>query len=399
MGCASTYKPSNYDIDSNYRYGNYDLLISQIQEKIKESPTKDKILWELNLALAYQAQGNYQESNNILIKVKEKIRWQDFLNIKDETLAFLLNDKYKEFNLVEYEQFLIQVYVAMNFALMGKWQSALVEMRNADYALYNLKQSNINFTHVDKVHLSYLSGVIYEANGKFDEAFIDYERVLNSKPDLAYLKYDLYRTAYLSNRKSKAEEYKRKFSIPHHYVEFIEKGLFRQKGELIVVFQNGMAPYKAESKRWANLPELQPRVSNSEKADVVINYEDWGNTVLLMDFEKLALELYEAQYKTMLAKDVARSVLKEAAAWTVAAGSGFVSVVVARQIAHSSSNPDLRSWFLLPKEIQIARMRLSPGEHRLQLNYNYELGEVENKDIKIQPNRILMVPFRFGNNL
>lgn len=311
----------------------------------------------------------------------------------------MLNEKYKKFNLAEYEQFLIQVYVAMNFALMNKWDNALVEMRAADLALYNLKQSNPNFATVDKAYLSYLSGVIYEANGKFDEAFIDYQRVYHHSPKMAYLGYDLFRTAFLSNRIELSKKYAKEYNISVNYQNYIKSRQFVNQGEIVVIFQNGMAPHKVESKRWANLPEYQPRLAGTEASEIILSYEPYGQTVLLMDFEKLALQLYEAQYKSLLAKDVARSVVKEAAAWTVGLSSGFMGVVAARTIAHSTTTADLRSWFLLPKELQIARIKVEPGKYRLQLNYNKHLGDIEYKDIKLKPQQFLMVPFKYGNSL
>lgn len=395
-GCASS-ELKTFDLDSAYRHGRYDELVEMLQHKIKDSDSKDQLMWQLNLALAYQAQGKYRDSNNLLLAIKEKIQWSDFLNVPVETLTLVLNEKYKKFNLAEYEQFLVQVYIALNYALQNKWQEALVEMRSADLALYHLRQVNEHFKMVDKYHLAYLSGVIYEANGKYDEAYIDYERLFKARASLPNLPYDLFRTAYLAKRYALAQEYRQKFALPDSYVKYIEQGIFRQQGEVVIFFQNGMAPFKTVSKRWGNLPEYQPRLSQVITAPIAIDYEDWGTTTVLVDLEKLALDLYEAQYKTMLAKDVARSSLKEAASWVVGASGGFVGIVVTRQIAHSTTEPDLRSWFLLPKEFQISRLRLKPGEHKIQLNYTP--SNIENKLIKVQANKMQLVPFKFGNDL
>lgn len=397
-GCASTVQKT-YHLDSAYRAGLYDDLISGLQEKIKQSKKADKLMWQLNLALAYQAQGNYRQSNIELLAIKETIDWHKTFNLKGEALRLLLSEKAGQYNLAEYEQFLIQVYVTLNFAYQGKWTEALVEMRAMDLAFYNLKSINKEFNLLDKTHLSYLSGVIYEANYKYDEAFIDYQRVLDNGGDISYLKYDLYRTAYLSKRFQVAQEYKTKFQIPEHYVKYISSGYFKKQGEVIILFQNGMAPYKGETPGWTNTPLPVPRMKEVETAQIKINFEDYGTTIPLVSIEKLAVDLYNANRATYVARDITRTTLKDVASVVVGAPAGLLGIVAVRTIAQSTSENDLRSWFLLPAELQIARIRIKPGNHRLQVNYNEDRGLIEVKEIKVQGNTPIIIPFRHGNSL
>lgn len=240
--------------------------------------------------------------------------------------------------------------------------------------------------------------MVYEANFKFDEAFIDYERVYQANPKSPYLGFDLYRTAIWSGRNTAAQKYATEYKIPQKYQQWV-----RQKststGELIVVFQNGMAPHKVEHTGWRNIAVYQPRMNGAEEATLKINGEDFGHTVTMINLEQLAMDFQKAQVHTLLATDMARSFLKELAAWTVGAGSGFLGVVAARGLAHSTSNADMRSWFLLPKEIQIARISLRPGNKDLFITYNQGRGDVEEKKVMIKPNRKTFTPLKFGSSL
>lgn len=397
-GCAST-GPKTHKIDSFYRAGLYDDLIPELQTKIKESSKDDQMMWQLNLALAYQAQGEYLKSNEVLLAIKEKLGWQKTFNLKGEALRLLLSENVGKFNLEEYEQFLIQVYVTLNYAYAGKWTEALVEMRDMDLAFYNLKSINQEFNMLDKSHLAYLSGVIYEANYKYDEAFVDYKRIYDNGGDISYLKYDLYRTAWLSKRYQLAEEYRAKLEVPDHYVKYISSGYFKKQGEVVIIFQNGMAPYKGEIPGWTNTPKPILRLKEVETAKLNIDYEDYGITIPLVSIEKLATDLYNAKRATYIARDMARTSLKDVVSVIAGAPAGLVGIAVIRTIAQSSSENDLRSWFLLPAEIQIARIRMSPGTHRIQINYNEARGLVEFKNIKVKGNTPLLVPFKYGNSL
>lgn len=83
VGCASSGgKVTDFDIERNYRHGQYDVLVPQLEEKVRQSNSKDSLLWRLNLALAYQASGRYKDSNSLLIVIKDEIKWSDFLNLK-----------------------------------------------------------------------------------------------------------------------------------------------------------------------------------------------------------------------------------------------------------------------------------------------------------------------------
>jgi hypothetical protein len=268
-----------------------------------------------------------------------------------------------------------------------------------DLAFYNLKSISPEFSLLDKTHLAYLSGVIYEANYKYDEAFVDYQRVLDNGGQISYLKYDLYRTAYLSKRFQLAHEYQQKFSVPDQYVQYITSGYFKNQGEVVIIFQNGMAPYKGEIPGWTNTPTPLPRVREVENAGLKIDQEDYGTTIPLVSIEKLAVDLFNANRATYIARDMARTTVKDVASVVIGAPAGLVGIVAVRTLAQSTSENDLRSWFLLPAEIQIARLRLPAGTHRIQMNYVEARGLVEFKNIKVQKNTPLLVPFKYGNSL
>lgn len=396
-GCASGYKVSDYELDAYYRRGYYEQAISGLKQKILEVDKKDQLIYELNLALAYQANGQYKESNEEFFKIKEKLNWDKVFKLKESALAFALNDNYKEFKVAEYEQLMIQFYIALNFANMNNWQSALVEVRHLDYILYQLRQINENFSFLDKTHLSYFSALVYEANHKYDEAFIDYQRAFNHSPKLPYLGFDLYRTAQWAGRSSEAKKYAQLYNIPVQYQKYVINKYIQNTGEMVVVFQNGVAPYKVEHKGWSNIPVYQPRAKMAEEAKIKVDGEEFGQTYVLLDLESMAINFQQAQIKTLFKEDMARTVLKEVAAWSIGLSGGFLGVVTARTIAQSSSGADLRTWFFLPKEIQIARVNLKTGSKKLQVNFNDI--DTEHKDLKIKANKKTISTFKYGGNL
>ena len=396
IGCATTYKMSDYDLDSYYRHGEYEIIIPVLQKRVAED-TKDKLIWQLNLALAYQSQGNYKQSNEEFFKIKNSLNWDKVFSLKESALAFALNDNCKKYQVAEYEQLLIQMYVALNFCFMNDYKSALVEVRSLDNAIYHLKQISSDFSFIDKTHLSYFSGLVYEANYKYDEAFIDYERAYQANPTTPYIGFDLYRTATWSGRTQFAQQIAKEYRISPAYQKAVINKHVSNIGELIVIYQNGMAPYKVEHKYRGNVAVYQSRLSLSEEAKISVNGDDSGQTYTVLNIEQLAMNFQKAQIETLFRKDMAQSIVKEVGGWIVGAGGGFVGIVAARTIAQSTSSSDLRTWFFLPKEIQIARINLPKGTQSVDIQYNQVDGL--NKNVKIKPNNKTTISVKYGNKL
>jgi len=92
----------------------------------------------------------------------------------------------------------------------------------------------------------------------------------------------------------------------------------------------------------------------------------------MTDFERLALETYQANQTQMMARTVARRIVKKGAIYTAKstleanhlASFALDAVGVAWEATESA---DVRCWGLLPREIQIARLELPVGQHQLTL--------------------------------
>ena len=383
ISCSST-RPK-YPIDSFFKNKQYESA-----QNVLETNEEDYLIKILNKSIILQAQGKFKESNSLLFEVKNIIKWNDFLTIKDSTLSFVLNEKYKKHQLAEYEQFLVQVYVVLNFLYLNDHDSALVELRNLDNAIYNLKQNNSNFSFLDKTHISYLSGMVYEMAGKYDEAFIDYMRVAQVNPNHPYLKFDLYRTASYSHQYSKARDIAIKHEIPNEYKKYIDNNPNRY-GHAIFLYHQGMSPLKDEHSNFSNVPVFIKRMSHSDRMEVYLNNSHYGHTFTFLDIEKLAVDFQEAQVKSIHKKEMARKVLKEMAAWAVALPSGFVSVAATRTAFQHTGEADLRSWYLLPQTIQIARIGVKQGTYNVKIKYT-EL-DTEEKTVSIKRYKVL--PFNY----
>jgi hypothetical protein len=92
-------------------------------------------------------------------------------------MAFAVNDYMLKYPGEDYERVLLHLMSAVGFLLSGQPDEALVECRRMDTLLnlYNAKYEEKN-VYKEDAFARYLSGMLQEADGQLDEAFIDYHR-------------------------------------------------------------------------------------------------------------------------------------------------------------------------------------------------------------------------------
>ena len=91
-------------------------------------------------------------------------------------------------------------------------------------------------------------------------------------------------------------------------------------------------------------------------------------TAQLLNIEATAIENLDEKWGGLLAKKLAGLVVKEVVGDEVANVTHSPLLGFATKLAlYASDQADVRSWNLLPKDIQVARFVVEPGTHRVQL--------------------------------
>lgn len=367
---------NSFDIESRYRRGQYEEALS-LQRKYVSSLSEES--WEylqgqLNLGLLLQSAGRYEESAAVLVRAQERVWSEDFISLTEEGVKFVVGDKFARFKLPEHEQILLQAEIMFSYLYAGKLDEALVENRLLEKRLERMRQKNLAFNYVDQMYVHYLSALIYEAQGKYDDALIDYERIRKVNP---YYHDTLDRIALVK-----------------------QKMRGQKTAEIIVIYQNGMAPYKAPHPYWPGISRYVGRINGALHAQIAIDGQGSKTTAVIMSVEDLALKLQWGKHQQLVLRDLGRKLAKEALLLPFDLFSGgILSRLAASLVIHAPEDPDLRTWDYLPKDVQTASFRLSPRVHRLRLLYDESRGDSEEREIRIRNGQMKFVGFRFGNSL
>ena len=400
-----------------------------VQQAEKEYGEKGRVLYGMDRGMTLQLVGDYQQSNTVLELAEEELDRLYTRKIRTEALAFMTNDTALPYEGDPYEQVLINVLKALNYAVLGQWQDALVEARRIDHRLNVLSdRTSERNAYRDDGFARYLSGILYESTGDVNNAFIAYRkayeifdatRAWSHTAVPSQLTQDLLRTAEAMHFSQELAEYKSVF--PGTRWETSQE--LQQLAQVVVISYNGRAPRKedqfldlpislgalqlvllnrgfSQTNRQSNramdtvlyglngrvvrvaVPRLIPQKTHVPIDRVNLIPDDGTgvkvNTELVHNVTALAEKALSARMAGITAKALARAATKFAFAEGATRGAqhaagrdaapwvGLLVGLLTKGLAVTSEEADTRSWQTLPDEIHLARVWVPPGRYQVQ---------------------------------
>jgi uncharacterized protein len=417
-------------IEQSLLAGNPEQAASIVEQAEKDYGGKSRLLYEMDRGMLLQLAGHYQLSSAVLEQADEEVERLYTRSIRSESAAFLSNDTALPYEGDAYEHVLINVMKALNYAAQGNLQEALVEARRIDHRLNVLSDTvKDSSRYRNDGFARYLSGILFEAAGDLNNAFIAYRnaheayqsaRGWSHTPEPPSLRMDLLRTAEALNLISEFEEYRRQF--PDTTWEPFSKQ--QPLAQVVMISYNGRAPRKedrfldlplsldavqlvllnrglsssqhqrnraADSALYAlngrvvrvALPRLVPQKTTVLFENMLLT-DSTGRPVsvrseLVHNVTALAEKSLSDRLPQITVKALARAATKFAMAEGAAIGAqhaagkdagpwvGLAVGLLAKGLAVASEEADKRSWQTLPDEIHIARAWVSPGQYHLAI--------------------------------
>lgn len=406
---CSTYYQINSEFNTRFEQGD----LESAEKFLKNNKTKKtKFLYYANRGVVNSLKGDYEASNHWLERAY--LYHQDYQkNYFDEAASFMVNPNVVAYKAEDHEQLLLLYYKALNYLRLKNYEAALVECRRLNDQLQVLSdkyKSENKYKRDAFVHN--LMGIIYEASGDVNNAFIayrnayeiyqdDYQRLFGvTAPD--QLKQDLLRTAHRMGFYDEVSRFEQQFETTY-------KPSANPDGELVFFWHNGLGPIKGEwsinfavekggdgfvtfanSEQGMSFPFVFSSgdgTSGGDLSDINMlriafpKYEERGlifesGTLITTDgsFElqpaedvnKIAFKTLEERMLRELAKGLLRAALKEAAEKQLSQeNEGFGAVL--GLVNALTEKADTRNWQTLPHTIHYARVPLKTGENEVGL--------------------------------
>ena len=223
-----------------------------LQRAEKDYGSKSLVLYGMDRGVVLQLAGHYEDSNTLLSQAEEEIERLYTRKIRNEALSFLLNDNELPFEGDPHEQVMINVVKAVNYALLQDWSGALVEARRIDHRLNVIadRETGKN-AYRDDGFARYLTGILYEAGGDLNNAFVAYRRAYDAyqanrgwsrTPVPSGLRSDLLRATDGLHLTAELEEYRRQFPDTTWEPASSRDHL----AQIILISYNGLAPFRVD---------------------------------------------------------------------------------------------------------------------------------------------------------
>ncbi|MEP1095767.1 MAG: hypothetical protein ABJG78_11700 [Cyclobacteriaceae bacterium] len=424
LSSCSSYYEFNYEFNKNFENGNLQAAQDVLDQNKKIERSKTRFLYYANRGVVSHLLGNYEESNNWLEQayIFGEDHRKNYLNVAG---SYLLNPNLIVYPGEDHEHLMLLYYKSLNYLKMSQFDKALIECRRLNNRLFELGDKYTGKNKYQKdAFIHNLMGIIYDASGDYNNAFIAYRNSLEiyeaeysemfslDAPD--QLKEDLMRTAMLAGFPEDLDRYEEKFGYEYEYSP-------SDGGELVFFWHNGLAPIKDQ---WSltfvaidggggtvffenedlglNFPFIYDFGDGDDDVSITdlsgtrvafpkyverepyFNYGDLevnGDYYTLEkgeDINAIAFKTLNERMLAELGKGLLRVALKKAIEKQVRKENETLGFLVGA-FNMASEQADTRNWQTLPHSIHYARAPLKEGENSVEIYTDGPRSEASEK--------------------
>ena len=377
-----------------------------IEKQAGRYGAKNALLYDMDRAMTLHLAGQYIESNKFLDLAEQRAEQLYTKSLTSEAGAMLTNDNTLPYEGEDFERVMINLIAALNYIYLGEIDEALVEARKVDHKL-NLLNDRYEKKNIYKedAFARYLSGILYEAKGEANDAWIAYRKAYEAYQDYQnqygtpipqMLKSDLLRMTDLLGPAEEHQEYLDQFGT----IPWMRHKEYRRYGEIILISYNGLSPVKEDYFITAPVPDgaggvyvlnmAMPRFISrpTDVANAIVRVQGSEavapqQTVLVEDIAAIAIKNLEDRIGRITAKAIARATAKYLVSRTIREKANkedkplpkILSDVGTNLYSLLSEQSDKRSWRTLPGEVQMARLLVPPGTYQVEVQYMNRHGQ------------------------
>lgn len=402
---------------------------------------RNKLLYLLEKGRVSHALALYDTSNYFFNQADEFME-KTYRNPGDILAGTLVNPMMQTYRGEDFEKLMVHYYKALNYLYIGQPDEAVVEARRISLQIQQQgdKGGNKDKRYSTDTFSLMLQGMIYESANDVNNAFIAYrnaaETYLKGDNQVYYgvkipeqLKRDLLRTAYLNGFTDELTRFESIFNMEYSPSQKPEGG------ELIILWENGMAPVKQQQDFFFMLnrraggfyfidqhhgisipfnydhhltedqfdalhlhvfhvafPRYESRFQAYSSA-LISNGTDSLFAEKAEDINELATQALKQRFVKDMSLALSRIAVKQAAALLVK-GTDKDSKKdrkLRKEISKAielysviSEKPDTRNWQSLPALIYYARLPLKIGNNKIAVTLLDQSGREETKSINLE---------------
>jgi uncharacterized protein len=413
VGCAG-YSARTRDARDALNEGNPELALRSINKQLRvesaqELPDNirgDQALLLLDRAAVLQQLGDHKFSARDLEVADKQIEMMDFSrSTLDEIGRYAFSDNTGPYKAPPYEKLMLNTLNMLNYLVQGKLSGARVEARR-----FAIMQKYLKDNAAAGADLlgpgSYFAGFIFEKSNDPETALLYYEEALRATP-FRSLEEPVVRLG--SGMRRPPEHIKKLLDKAAAAGETRSSGASPQseaagadEAELLIVINYGRVPAKEAMRlpiglaitaagqslppeqrtlaveraslkgavTWVNFPTLPEPRPIAMAARATVDSVDVPVDVVSVD--DLVVEAWNHAKGGVIASAITRAITRAVTGEVVEAAGGrefgLLLNLATQATMTVADTPDTRSWATLPARMTITRLRLTPGNHTVELS-------------------------------
>lgn len=413
-GCAS-HVERLAQIRDNFYLG--DLVGARAEaQRLLEKPKQDGDVLLLDQAMIELADGRPADAERLLKDVRDRFDYLEQKSVGEAALSMVTDDTAIAYSGEDHEKILLLSLLALSDLMQGGSDAQAFALQISDKQQTLIERAGGLEEHPQLADVQVALGpylraaLAEESRFNLDDAVRARHMVVSYQPQFRDGEADLQRAEHdvptrpghgalyvfaLTGRGPTKEE---TLEIPTQAALLIADRI------LSAVGKHELPPTVAPIR----VPILVPRLNRVAGVQVTIDGAAQGETATLVDIGTLARIHYEAEYPGIVGRAVARRILKKGAVYAVKDviesqhnPVADVALTLAGVAWEATEKPDTRCWGLLPDQIQVLRLELPVGEHRLGLapaGADGPLGSEEPALVRIEDSRNTYVLAQFPDS-
>jgi hypothetical protein len=294
----------------------------------------------------------------------------------EQASSLVVNEGVKEYQGEGYERVLVHTSLALTYLARGNLDGVYVEVRRAnklletEEGLYSKQYAAGGFGHL-------ISALCYELQGRFDDAYIDYKRMVEKGVGTELAGKAVTRLAARLRRDDELPGWIEKFGPP---VE-----LPADTASVVVLGGVGLGPYKIEETTQLmtgaglaqfSVPRFVPRPTYTTAFDLSVDGGAPLRSTEVESIDTVASENLADRMAWLAGRSLLRGAIKLVATHAISESvarehgeaAGVAALLVGSLITAATERADTRCWRTLPSAWHGGRLWVSPGEHTVTLS-------------------------------
>lgn len=351
-------------------------------EKVAKNSKRDRDVVALDMAMIDLLRGKAHEAETKLLEVRDRFDHLEQKSLAESAASLWTDDQVKAYAGEDYEKVFLRSFLALSSLLQdgSDAEAYSLQVNEKQHQLAERAAEKLGKEYAEKyapVPLGfYLRGVLREeTKHDYDDALRAYQQTAELLPTNPTIGWDVSRSSSGVH------------SAPGHGVLYVFALVGRGPSKIEVEehatsdalliadrIVSAAGPYSVPpTLAPIKLPAIQTPACSIDGIGVEINGQVIGPTTMLTDVAAIAESTFDVKRKELMARAVARRVIKKATVYAAKDSMGqqdpwaSLAMDAAGVLWEASESAETRCWGLLPREIQILRVELPRGKHQLQL--------------------------------